>query len=98
MRLLLAVLLSGCQGLAAVKRRAPCKLHVDVSLTEEPTPECVARGAVTHDDKKPGEVYGCADATDVTSNGTESNLGHEMWYHVVPRNCPQWGNQDKESQ
>ena len=76
----------GCAGQA----RKPCEFDVHVRVTAEHDEECREAGAWRTDS---GEfitdmdtIYGCATAGLIITNGTPSNMGHEM-AHQVDRNC-----------
>lgn len=87
--LALALLLSGC----ATPPRVPCEFPLWVRVTPDADGECRALapagwkaddGSFIHDND---EVLGCSTPDRIITNGTESNLGHEM-KHQLERNCP----------
>lgn len=83
--LILAVLLTSC---AAVK---VCEFPVWVRVTPDADSECRAAGAKWTDSGKAitdrTQILGCAPKDQIITNGTESNMGHEMKHHT-DRNCP----------
>lgn len=77
-------LVSGC---AQVK---PCEFPMWVRVTPDADEECRALGVKWKDMggsiKDTDRVLGCAPKDRIITNGTESNMGHEM-AHQVERNC-----------
>ncbi len=84
--MLLAVTLAGC----AAPVRCEFPLWVSVMPTEEADEECRRLGVVKNDNgefiKDTSTIRGCAAKDRIVTNGTESNMGHEM-KHQVERNC-----------
>ena len=81
-----AVLLAGCAH--AVK---PCEFDVRVRVTPNAEDECLSLGVRRADDGRflggRDRILGCAPRGRIITNGTESNMGHEM-KHQVEKNCP----------
>ena len=83
--LLLAVaLLAGCAT------PAPCEFSVAVRVTPDADGECRAAGAKWSDSGRSisdrDRIRGCAPKGKIITDGTASNMGHEM-KHQVERNC-----------
>lgn len=83
--------LAGCAH-AGEPRRA-CRFNVAVTVlfdTALADAECRMRGVKWSDNgesiKDTDTVRGCAPVGEIITNGTESNMGHEM-AHQVERNC-----------
>ena len=68
----------------------PCEFDVRVRVTPYADEECWALGARRADDGRflgdRDRILGCAPTGKIITNGTESNMGHEM-KHQVERNC-----------
>lgn len=87
--LLLAVILplTACK---TVEAKEPCEFDLRVRVTANADEECRALGAKWRDDgkaiKDTDTIRGCAPKDRIITNGTESNMGHEMKHHI-DRNC-----------
>lgn len=84
--LLLVLALSGC----AAPVFKPCEFPLWVRVTPNADAECRALGVKRRDDgsfvKDTDDIKGCAPADRIITDGSESNMGHEMAHHVE-RNC-----------
>lgn len=85
--LILAVTLMGC----AAQQRKPCEFSVWVRVLDQVSAdaECHALNLIAHDGsrvKDTTHVRGCAPKGMIITNGSESNMGHEM-RHQVEANC-----------
>lgn len=86
--ILFAIILSAC----ASAPKVPCEfpLWVHVMSTESADEQCRIAGVKRRDDgsfiKDTDTIKGCAHNDWIITNGTESNMGHEL-KHLVDWNC-----------
>lgn len=84
--IIFAVMLSGC----ATPASKPCEFPLWVRVTPDADGECRALGVKRRDDgsfvKDTDTIKGCAPIDRIITDGSESNMGHEMAHHME-RNC-----------
>ena len=77
--------------LGACATVAPCEFPVLVRVTPEADAECRALGVKRNDAGEwisdSATVRGCAPTGKIITDGSESNMGHEM-KHQKEKNCP----------
>lgn len=80
----LILAMTGCKSVTA------CDFDIHVRVTPNPDEECRALGVKWKDNgqslKDTDRIRGCAPKGRIITDGTESNMGHEM-KHQKDRNC-----------